>query len=131
MDENLINETEVGIVKISDEVVGVISGLAASEINGVIAMSTGLVGGITQVLSGKKNLSKGVKVSVAENGATIELYIVVEYGVKIPEIAVLVQENVKKAVETMTGLTVAAVDIFVQNIVLPKDEKSQETTENQ
>ncbi len=130
MDENMINDTDVGIVKISDEVVGVIAGLAASEINGVVAMSTGLVGGITQVLSGKKNLSKGVKVNVGENSATIELYIVVEYGVRIPEIAVLVQENVKKAVETMTGLTVSAVDIYVQNIVFPKEDKSMEEIED-
>lgn len=130
MDENIVNDADVGIVKISDEVVGVIAGLAASEVKGVVAMSTGLVGGITQVLSGKKNLSKGVKVNVGENGATIELYIVVEYGVRIPDIALLVQENVKKAVETMTGLAVSAVDIYVQNIVLPKVEKSVEENEN-
>ena len=76
MDENLNVEQEtdmeMGIVKISDEVVEVIAGLAASEVDGIEGMSTTLVGGITQILSGKKNLSKGIKVNVEENSATID-----------------------------------------------------------
>jgi uncharacterized alkaline shock family protein YloU len=68
----------------------------------------------------KKNLSKGVKVNVGEGSSTIDLFIVVEYGVKIPEVSKLVQENVKKTVETMTGLVVSAVNIHVQNVVIPK-----------
>ncbi len=116
------NELDMGIVKISDEVVGVIAGLATTEISGIVGMSASLVGGITQILTGKKNLSKGVKVTVGENSATIDLYVVVEYGVKIPEVAVKVQENVKKAVESMTGLTVSGINIHVQNVMIPKME---------
>lgn len=129
MDENLKNEIDMGIVKISDEVVGVIAGLATTEVQGIVGMSASLVGGISQILSGKKNLSKGVKVSVGENSAAIDLYVVVEYGVKIPEVAEQVQENVKKAVETMTGLTVSSINIHVQNVVIPKLQESVEEYE--
>lgn len=130
MEENLREEMDMGIVKISDEVVGVIAGLAATEIKGIVGMSANLVGGITQILTGKKNLSKGVKVNVGEGSSTIDLYVVVEYGVKIPDVSKQVQENVKKTVETMTGLSVSAVNVHVQNVVIPKlDEKQNEYEE--
>jgi uncharacterized alkaline shock family protein YloU len=92
-------------------------------------MSASLVGGITQILSGRKNLSKGVKVSVGENSAAIDLYVVVEYGVKIPDVALEVQENVKKAVQSMTGLNVSAVNVHVQNVMISKMEDNIEYTE--
>ncbi|APH14102.1 asp23 family protein [Clostridium sporogenes] len=126
MEENIKNEIDMGIVKISDEVVGVIAGLAATEINGIVGMSSGVVGGITQILKGKKNISKGVKVNVGEESASIDLYVVVEYGVKIPEVAQKVQEDVKRSVETMTGLTVSSVNIHVQNVMIPKMDKELE-----
>lgn len=129
MEENTYNEIDMGIVKISDEVVAVISGIAATEIKGIIGMSANLVGGITQILSGRKNLSKGVKVSVGENAAAIDLYVVVEYGLKIPEVAYQVQENVRKAVESMTGLNVTAVNVHVQNVSVPKMEEDNEEME--
>lgn len=119
MEDNDKNEIDMGIVKISDDVVGVIAGLATTEIKGIIGMNTS-GSGITQIFGGKKNISKGVKVNVGENSATIDLYVAVEYGVKIPEIALEVQENVRKAVETMTGLNVEAINIHVQNVVIPK-----------
>ncbi|MEA4826543.1 Asp23/Gls24 family envelope stress response protein [Clostridium sp. JNZ J1-5] len=123
MDENLNKEVEMGIVKISDEVVEVIAGLAASEIDGIEGMSTTIVGGITQILSGKKNVSKGIKVNVGEDSATIDIFVVVKYGIKIPDVAKRVQENVKKSVESMTGLNVSAVNVNIQNVVLPKEEE--------
>lgn len=129
MEENIKNEIDMGIVKISDEVVGVIAGLATTEVEGIVGMSASLVGGITQILSGKKNLSKGVKVSVGENSAAIDLYVVVEYGVRIPDVALEVQENVKKAVESMTGLNVSAVNIHVQNVMISKTEETLEEIE--
>ena len=129
MEENLKSEVDMGIVKISDEVVAVIAGLACSEVKGIVGISSGIVGGITQILSGKKNLSKGVKVNVGENDATIDIFIVVEYGVKIPEVASEVQNSVKKAVESMTGLSVSAINIFVQNVYLPKLEEVTEEKE--
>ena len=123
MEDNITNEIDMGIIKISDEVVAVIAGLACSEVKGIVGISSGIVGGITQILGGKKNLSKGVKVNVGENDATIDIYIVVEYGAKIPEVASEVQSNVKRAVEAMTGLTVSSINIFVQNVYLPKSEE--------
>jgi Uncharacterized protein conserved in bacteria len=92
-------------------------------------MSANLVGGITKILRGKKNLSKGVKVSVGESSAAIDLYVVVEYGVRIPDVALKVQENVKKAVESMTGLEVSAVNIHVQNVIIPKSEEDEDIEE--
>ena len=124
MDENINCETEMGIVKISDEVVGVIAGLATIEVKGILGMSSGVVGDITQILTGKKNFSKGVKVNVGENSAAIDLYVVVEYGVKIPEIALLAQQNVKKAVESMTGLLVSSINIHIQNVISPTLEEN-------
>lgn len=129
MEENINNEVNMGIVKISDEVVGVIAGLATTEIDGIVGMSASLVGGITQILTGKRNLSKGVKVSVGENSAAIDLYIVVEYGVRIPDVALKVQHNVKRAVESITGLEVSAVNIHVQNVMISKSEENDEIME--
>jgi uncharacterized alkaline shock family protein YloU len=129
MEDSMKNIENMGIVKISDEVVSVIAGLAAAEIKGIVGMSAGLAGGITQIFSSKKNLSKGVKVTVGEESAAIDLVVVVEYGVKIPEVAAAVQESVKRAVESMTGLVVSAVNIYVQNIVLPKTEGTAEIIE--
>lgn len=128
MEDSEKNEIDMGIVKISDDVVGVIAGIATTEIKGIVGMNTS--GGITQIFGGKKNLSKGVKVNVGENSATIDLYVAVEYGVKIPEIALQVQDNVRKAVETMTGLNVEAINIHVQNVIIPKlDEIADECEE--
>ncbi|MDP4087753.1 MAG: Asp23/Gls24 family envelope stress response protein [Bacillota bacterium] len=129
MDENINNSANMGIVKISDEVVSVIAGLAAAEIKGITGMSAGLAGGITQMLGGKKNLSKGVKVNVGEDSASIDIVVGVEYGIKIHEAAKSVQDNVKKAVETMTGLSVSAVNIFVHNIIVPKTDVNNELVE--
>ncbi|WP_234120085.1 Asp23/Gls24 family envelope stress response protein [Clostridium hydrogenum] len=119
--EDESKDLDMGIIKISDEVVGVIAGLAASEIKGVVGMSSGIAGGITQILSGKKNFTKGVKINIEEESASIELYVVIEYGLKIPEVAAKVQENVKKTVESLTGLKVSAVNVFIQNVSIVKE----------
>lgn len=129
MNETLNNDANLGIVKISDEVVCVIAGIAAAEINGIVEINQGVTGGITQMFTGKKNLAKGVKVTVEEDSTSIELTIAVEYGIKIPEVVLQVQENVKKTVEAMTGLTVASVNVFVQNIVVPKTANQEITAE--
>lgn len=128
MDENINKEIDMGIVKIADDVVEVIAALAATEIKGIAGMNENLVGGITHMLSGKKTLSKGVKVNVLENTSTIDLFVVVDYGVRIPEIAKQVQENVKKAVETMTGLSVSEVNLHVVNVKLPEEKVNTEET---
>jgi uncharacterized alkaline shock family protein YloU len=126
--EEVINtvNNELGIIKISEEVVSFIAGLAATEIKGVAGMSGGFVGGIAEKL-GMKNLSKGVKVAVGEKEAAIDLFIIVDYGVKIPDVAWQIQENVKKAIETMTGLNVVEVNINVQGVDMGRETKEEES----
>lgn len=125
--EEVINSgnNELGVIKISEEVVSIIAGLAATEIKGVAGMSGGFVGGIAEKL-GMKNLSKGVKVAVGEKEAAIDLFIIVNYGIKIPDVAWQIQENVKKAIETMTGLNVVEVNINVQGVDMGREIKEEE-----
>lgn len=103
-------------IKIADDVVAVIAGVAVSEIPGVANMAGGFAGGITEVLSGKKNLAKGIKVEVGEKETKIDVNIIVEYGTRIPDVAYEIQTKVKKAVETMTGLKVVEVNVHVQGV---------------
>ena len=121
----LENQIEKGSIKIADEVVGIIAGLAATEIEGVARMSGGFAGGNAEVL-GLKNLSKGVKVDVGEREAKVDLFLIVNYGVRIPEVAWNVQENVKKAIENMTGLEVAEINIHVQGVNFGQPSKEEE-----
>lgn len=116
---------ELGVIKISEEVVSIIASLAATEIKGVAGMSGGFVGGIAEKL-GMKNMSKGVKVAVGEKEAAVDIFIIVDYGVKIPDVAWQIQENVKKAIETMTGLNVVEVNIHVQGVDMGRDTKEEE-----
>ena len=111
------NETaEENGIKIADEVVAVIAGKAVSEVPGVASMSGGFANGITQVLSGKKNFAKGIKVDTEGNSTQIDVNIIVEYGTRIPDVAFEIQNRVKKAVESMTGLKVEEVNIHVQGV---------------
>ncbi len=125
-----INETDVNGVKIANEVVAIIAGVATSEVQGVAGMSGGLVGGISEML-GKKNFSKGIKVEVDGNETAIEIYIIVEYGVRIPDVAWVLQNKVKTAVEEMTGLNVVKVNIHVQGVKVEKDLVDVETLPEQ
>ena len=118
-------QNELGDVRIANEVVGVVAGLAAVEVNGVAGMSGGIAGGIAELL-GRKNLSKGVKVEVGEAQAAIDLFVVVDYGVRIPDVAWQIQENVKRAIETMTGLEVVEVNVHVQGVHFHQEEKVDE-----
>ena len=111
-----INVTEDSSVVISEEVVSVIAGVAVSEVSGVVDTAGGFAGGITEVLSGKKKLSKGIKVEVGEKETKIDVNIIVEYGIRIPDIAFEIQSKVKKSVKEMTGLDVLAVNVHVQGV---------------
>lgn len=115
-EENEITSSDDTGIKISNDVVASIAGVAVSEVPGVYSMAGGLAGGISEVFSGKKNLSKGIKVEVGEKDTKIDVNIIVEYGVRIPDVAFEIQGRVKKAVETMTGLKVSGVNIHVQGI---------------
>lgn len=121
-------ESEEGTIKIADEVVSIITGLAATEIEGVAGMSGGLAGGIAEML-GRKNLSKGVKVEVDENSASVDVFVIIEYGKTIPDVAWQIQDNVKQAIEGMTGLDVKSVNVHVQGVNFPEEEEEAETIE--
>ena len=124
MDEENSILDDYGSVKISEEVVAIIAGIAATDVPEVAGMSGGIVGGIAEKL-GRKNLSKGVKVEVGEKEAAIDLYIIVEFGARIPEVAWNIQEKVKTAVQTMTGLNVIEVNIHVQGVNFDKEIKKE------
>ena len=125
MEENVQSVVnEIGAIKITDEVIAIIAGIAATEIPGVAGMSGGIAGGIAEAL-GRKNLSKGVKVEAGEKQAAIDLYIIVEYGFRIPEVAWSIQEKVKKVVEEMTGLNVVEVNIHIQGVNIERDHKKE------
>ncbi len=113
--EEQVEDTENGI-EISNDVIAVIAGVAVSEVEGVASMSGGFAGGITEVLSGKKNLAKGIKVEKSENSTKIDVNIIVEYGTRIPDVAFEIQNRVKKAVEGMTGFKVEEVNVHVQGV---------------
>lgn len=116
---------DTGAVRIADEVVAVIAGISATEVEGIAGMSGGIVGGITERL-GLKHLQRGVKVEVGEREAAIDLYVLVEYGSRIPEVAQRVQDRVKGAVESMTGLRVVEVNVHIQGVVFGDPEKDPE-----
>ena len=118
-------------IEISNEVIAKIAGVAVSDIQGVSSMSGGFAGGITEVLSGKKNLAKGIKVEKTENSTKIDVNIVVEYGTRIPDIAYEIQNRVKKSVESMTGFTVEEVNVHVQGVNTDaKTKEDEEIIEN-
>lgn len=118
---------ELGAVRIANEVVAIIAGLAATEVPGIAGMSGGLAGGIAEML-GRKNLSKGVKVEVGEKEAAVDLFIIVDYGVRIPDVAIQAQSAVKRAIEAMTGLNVVEVNIHVQGVIFSREEAREEET---
>lgn len=110
----------LGTVKIADEVVAIIAGLAATEVKGVSSMA----GNITNELVGKlgmKNLSKGVKVYVSPEDVKVDLTINIAYGYSIPEVSKAVQDKVKNAIETMTGLSVSEINIRIADVDLDND----------
>jgi len=112
---------EAGTLRIEPDVVAAIAGLAASEVPGVVGMSGASLVGMLR----NSSLSKGVKVTVGEREALVDLYVVLEYGVKLPEVALRIQENVRSSIETMTGLQVVEVNVHVQSVVI---QESKETT---
>ncbi len=123
-ENNVVQEPEVqktGSVNISNDVVSIVASLAASGVKGVSGMVSSVSGGIAELL-GKKNMSKGVKVSVTGKDVTLNLSIIVEYGAKIPDVAWEIQEKVKSEVEAMTGLNVVAVNVNVEGVNVPKSD---------
>lgn len=119
---NVANEQKTGTLKISDEVVAVCAANATLKTQGIAELSGGLTNALSKNILGKELLSKGVKVSQGEDGIIMDIFVIVDYQANIPEVAWDVQEHVKKEVESMTELTVAAVNINVQGVHIPEEE---------
>lgn len=110
-----------GTITYANEVIAIIAGVAANEVEGVAGMCSG--GGITEVFGRNKNITKGVKVELGTEEAAVDIYLIVEYGTPIQSCASAVQENVRKSIESMTGLHVVRVDVHVQGVSFEKEQK--------
>ena len=129
----LIDSEEISVmgndtIKISNEVVATYAGIAVSEVSGVYGMAGGFAG-ITEAFSGKKNLSKGIKVEVGEKSTKIDVNIIVEYGARIPDVAYEIQTRIKKSVEAMTDLKVLEVNVHVQGVHRAEEKKEEKIEE--
>ena len=137
-EKNLNNEEVIEVeavkdagVEISDDVVAVIAGIAVADVQGVAGMAKGFAGGLTEALSGKKNMAKGIKVEITDKEAKIDVNIIVEYGSRIPDVAFEIQSRVKKSVKEMTGLEVSSVNVHVQGVQTPQEKEKETKTEEQ
>ncbi|MCR5272237.1 MAG: Asp23/Gls24 family envelope stress response protein [Lachnospiraceae bacterium] len=116
-----IRDDELSKVQVSDEVVTIIAGLAATEVEGVVSMGGNITNELVSRL-GMKNLAKGVRIELGDGTAAVDLTLNIEYGYSIPEISAKVQDRVKVAVENMTGLDVVSVNIRIANVVMENNE---------
>ncbi len=130
-------DSELGEMNIENDVLGIVAGISATEVEGVAAMSGGFTGGIAKML-GRKDLSRGVSIEESEEGVIIDLNLIVEFEVDITEVAREVQENVKNSLEKMTGVNVKAVNVNVLGLDIPemtseesREEEQEEESEDQ
>ncbi len=115
-----IKEGQLGEVKIADEVVAIIAGLAATEVPGVSSMAGNITNEIVAKL-GMKNLSKGIVMDIMDDMVTIDVSVNIAYGYSIPEVSEKVQEKVKTSIETMTGLTVTKVNVRISSVDMKEE----------
>ena len=115
-----IKEDNLGEVHVADEVVAIIAGLAATEVDGVSSMAGNITNEIVSKL-GMKNLSKGIMIEIMDNEVKVDVAINIAYGYSIPEVSAKVQDKVKAAIENMTGLEVADVNIRIAGVDMEND----------
>ena len=127
-----LDENPNGTVSFATEVVATIAGLAATEVEGVASMSS-QSSGFADMFSRKnsRNFTKGVRIDLDNNKVTVDITIIVEYGSPVPDVARSIQENVKKAIETMSGLDVHAVDVHVVGMSFEREQKAVAELEEQ
>ncbi|MBS9776327.1 MAG: Asp23/Gls24 family envelope stress response protein [Fusobacterium sp.] len=112
--------SELGNIRIAEDVVKSIAARACLEVEGVYKLSGGVVGEVSKIL-GKKKSANGVKVEVGEKECSVEVFVIIEYGYKIPEVAVQVQKAVLENISTYTGLKVVEVNVYIQNIKMEEE----------
>lgn len=125
MSENHVLEmdgqkAELGRVEISPEVIEVISGIAAAEVDGVATMRGSFASGVAERL-GRKNHGKGVKVELGEDGVKVDISVVMIYGVAIPEVARQIQNNVQQTLQSMTGIEIRAINVHIVGVHFEKE----------
>lgn len=118
----------MGTIRIADEVVSTVAGIAAAEVDGVASLSGGWSTDLVEKL-GKKNMGKGIRVEVQDDSTNIEISIITKFGYPIPKIAETVQQEVKQSVENMTGLMVKAVNVNIVAVAIKKEEALEGNTE--
>ena len=128
--ENLPVDAEMkmsdgGSITYANEVIAIISGIAANEIEGIAGMVTS--GGFGDIIGKNRNITRGVKVEVGTEEVSVDLYTIIEYGQPIQRVATEAQENVRKSIEAMTGLKVVRVDVHVQGVSFEKDKREAQS----
>ena len=108
-------EEDLGYIELADDVIAIVASLAAMDVPGVVDMSTGFREGISNFL-GKKSLAKGVRVKITGHSCRIAVYVTVEYGCNIPEVAMKLQKKIKSAVDEMTEYTAEFVDVHIEGV---------------
>lgn len=126
-----VKETQGGKIVFAPDVVATIASFAATEIEGVVGMAGGVVEGITGMLNAKKSMTKGIKVEIGEEEVAVDLSVVIRYGYKLHEVCGKVQNSIKNAIETMTGLRVVQVNVSVQSISFDKPDNKAKAVEVQ
>ena len=125
-----VNATQGGKIIFAPDVIATIASFAAAEVEGVVGMA-GVVEGITGMLNAKKSMTKGIKVEVGEEEVAVDLSVIIRYGYKLHEVCTKIQTGIKNAIETMTGLRVVQVNVFVQSINFDKPEPKTKPAEIQ
>ncbi len=121
---NVKETSTLGDIQIADEVIAIIAGLAATEVEGVAKMYGNIPNELVSRL-GMKNLSKGVKVFVTPENVKVDLSLELKYGYSVMDVSKEVQEKVKQAIETMTGLEVSEIRVRIAGVAIDKEEKAK------
>lgn len=122
------HDSNLGKVEIAPEVIEVITGIAASEVEGISQMRGSFASDMAERF-GKKSHGKGVKVELTENGILIDLYVVLNFGVSIPEVAQKLQTNIKQTIKNMTGLDIDEINVHVVGIQMKSESESDSSEE--
>lgn len=130
MDNFNINNEQNGNIKISDEVIATIASVATKEVNGIAGLNLSFTDEIASKFV-KKNASKSIKITQNDESISIDISVVVNYGVRIPDVSWEVQENVKKAVELMSGLNVDKINIIVAGVSFESDKGNADNNQSE
>lgn len=125
-----INNEHNGNIKISDEVVATIASVATKEVNGIAGLNLSFTDEIVSKF-GKKNAPKSIKITQNDENITIDISVVVNYGIRIPDVSWEVQENVKKSVELMSGLNVDKVNVIVAGVSFESDKENTDNNQSE